>query len=118
KPSSVFEAVGSTIASAPSQRSTLLSLRHSTYGCGLPAPMLGAWQGATAEEPAEAKLRHTDFTPRPPMYAFATAIFSPSRWTPALSTLIATSPVTPPAPGCGPDLKTSGSATCSARMLL
>src|SRR3954454_23752514 len=66
-PSSVLEAVGSTIAIAPSQRSSSLSLRHSRYGLGLPGPMLGGSHGATAEEPAAAKLRQTLLTPSLPM---------------------------------------------------
>jgi hypothetical protein len=44
-------------------------------------------------------------------------IFTPSTWTPSLSMLIATSPVTPPEPSLGPDLKTSGSAMCSWKTL-
>src|SRR3954467_9661815 len=66
-PSSVLEAVGSTIAIAPSQRSSSVSLRHSRSGAGLPGPMLGGSHGATAEEPAAAKLRQMLLTPSLPM---------------------------------------------------
>jgi hypothetical protein len=59
--------VGRTIAIAPSHRSSWLSDRHSMYGCGLPPPMLGAVQGATAEEPAAATDRQTDLTPSLPI---------------------------------------------------
>src|SRR5687767_3264470 len=71
-PSCVLDAVGSTIASAPSQRSAVLSERHSMYGFGLPGPIAGAWHGSTALDPADANDRQTSLTPSLPMKAFST----------------------------------------------